>query len=87
MACTVRSASGTLILTLANYWTEATALYPILYTWIVLYAFYFFALREALAHLAFVALCYSMLLVHPGPVEPGGAAAPGRGHARWWPGS
>jgi hypothetical protein len=56
-------ALGALILTFANYWTGPTALYPIIYTWAALYAFYFFTLRLALAHLAFVALCYFVLLL------------------------
>ena len=56
-------AAGTLILTFANYWTGPTALYPIIYTWVALYAFYFFTLRVALIHLAFVALCYFGLLL------------------------
>jgi PAS domain S-box-containing protein len=55
--------AGTLILTFANYWTGPTALYPIIYTWAALYAFYFFTLRVALAHLGFVALCYFGLLL------------------------
>jgi PAS domain S-box-containing protein len=54
---------GVVILTFANYWTGPTALYPIIYTWAALYAFYFFTLRVALAHLAFVALCYFVLLL------------------------
>ena len=50
------SRPGTLILTFANYWVGPTALYPIIYSWIILYAFYFFSPAPALAHTAFVAL-------------------------------
>ena len=60
-------AAGTLILTFANYWTGATALYPILYTWVALYAFYFFTLRVALLHVGFVAVAYFVLLLIQDP--------------------
>ena len=49
-------ALGSVILTLANYWVGETGLYPIIYSWIALYAFYFFGLRVALAHVATIAL-------------------------------
>ncbi len=64
-------ALGTVILTLANYYVGPTALYPILYTWTALYAFYFFELRAALAHVALIAVGYGLLLVlenHPSAV-------------------
>ena len=61
---------GTVILTLANYWVGSSALYPIMYSWIVLYAFYFFTLGTALAHTAFVALCYLVLLIIDSPPSP-----------------
>src|SRR5215208_6455430 len=35
-------AAGTLILTFANHYTGPTALYPIVYSWVALFAFYFF---------------------------------------------
>jgi PAS domain S-box-containing protein len=54
--------AGTLILTLANYYVGPTALYPMLYSWIALFAFYFFDLRAALAHVAAIGLAYGVLL-------------------------
>jgi PAS domain S-box-containing protein len=67
----VALALGTLILTLANYFTGPTALYALLYTWVALYAFYFFGLREALLHVALIAVSYGLLLAledHPSAV-------------------
>jgi PAS domain S-box-containing protein len=64
-------ALGTVILTLANYYVGPTALYPLLYTWTALYAFYFFELRAALAHVALIAVSYGLLLAlenHPSAV-------------------
>ena len=55
-------ALGTVILTLANYWVGPTALYPMIYSWTALYAFYFFDLRSALAHLALIGVSYGLLL-------------------------
>jgi PAS domain S-box-containing protein len=63
-------AGGTLMLTLANYWFGPSALYPVMFSWAVLYAFYVFDLRYALAHLALIALAYALLLAladHPSP--------------------
>jgi PAS domain S-box-containing protein len=61
---------GTLILTLANYYVGESSLYPLLYTWTALYAFYFFPLGTALAHVAFIGLCYGALLVSQEPASP-----------------
>jgi PAS domain S-box-containing protein len=61
---------GTLILTFANYYVGESSLYPLLYTWTALYAFYFFALGVALGHVAFIALCYAVLLVIQDPMSP-----------------
>jgi PAS domain S-box-containing protein len=61
---------GTLILTVANYYVGQSSLYPLLYTWTALYAFYFFPLGIALAHVAFIALCYAVLLVIQDPASP-----------------
>jgi PAS domain S-box-containing protein len=61
---------GTLMLTLANYWFGPSALYPVMFSWAVLYAFYVFDLREALGHLTLIAASYAVLLVlanHPSP--------------------
>jgi PAS domain S-box-containing protein len=62
--------TGTLMLTLANYWFGPTALYAVMFSWAALYAFYFFELRLALAHLALIAFSYGVLLAladHPSP--------------------
>jgi PAS domain S-box-containing protein len=61
---------GTLILTFANYYVGQSSLYPLLYTWTALYAFYFFPLGTALAHVAFIGLCYAVLLVSQEPASP-----------------
>jgi PAS domain S-box-containing protein len=61
---------GTLMLTLANYWFGPTALYAMMFSWAALYAFYFFELRAALAHLAVIGVAYAVLLAladHPSP--------------------
>ena len=47
-------ASGTAIISLANYYAGPGTLYPILYTWTALYAFYFFPIREAAAQMVFL---------------------------------
>jgi PAS domain S-box-containing protein len=56
-------AAGTIILSLANYFVEATVIYPLLYTWTTLFAFYFFRVAIALAHLALVAMSYGVVLI------------------------
>jgi PAS domain S-box-containing protein len=63
-------ALGTLILTFANYYVGESSLYPLLYTFTALYAFYFFPLGTALAHVAFIAVCYSVLLAIQEPASP-----------------
>ena len=63
-------ALGTLILTFANYYVGESSLYPLLYTWTALYAFYFFPLGTALAHVAFIAVCFSVLLAIQDPASP-----------------
>jgi PAS domain S-box-containing protein len=63
-------ATGTVMLTLANYYVGSTALYPILYSWIALYAFYFFDLRGAFAHTAFIGVAYAVLLAVQEPMSP-----------------
>src|SRR3954449_2677497 len=62
--------AGTLILTFANHYTGPTALYPIIYSWVALFAFYFFDLRVALAHVAFIGVAYGVLLVIDDPPSP-----------------
>jgi PAS domain S-box-containing protein len=54
--------AGTTILSFANYYTGTTTLYPLLYTWAALYAFYFFGLGKALAHTAYIGLAYAVVL-------------------------
>ncbi len=61
---------GTLILAAANYFTEATALYPIIFSWAALYAFYFFSLRAALWHMALIGASYAVVLVVQDPKSP-----------------
>jgi PAS domain S-box-containing protein len=60
-------AAGTVILTFANHYTGATTLYPIIYSWVALFAFYFFELRAALAQVAFIGLSYGVLLAIDSP--------------------
>jgi PAS domain S-box-containing protein len=55
-------ASGTAIISLANYYAGPGTLYPILYTWTALYAFYFFPLREAAAQMVFLGISYAVVL-------------------------
>jgi PAS domain S-box-containing protein len=55
-------AAGTTILSFANYYTGTSTLYPLLYTWTALYGFYFFGLRVALAHMAYIAFAYAIVL-------------------------
>jgi PAS domain S-box-containing protein len=59
--------SGTLIVSLANYYAGPSTLYPVLYMWAALYAFYFFRLPEAFAHMAFVAISYAVVLAIQDP--------------------
>jgi PAS domain S-box-containing protein len=54
--------AGTAIISLANYYAGPSTLYPLLYMWTALYACYFFPLREALAHMAFLAVAYAVVL-------------------------
>jgi PAS domain S-box-containing protein len=54
--------AGTTIISLANYYAGPSTLYPLLYMWTALYAFYFFPLREAFAQLAFLAVAYAVVL-------------------------
>ena len=55
-------AAGTVIISLANYYAGPSTLYPLLYVWTALYAFYFFPLREAAGQMAFVAVSYAVVL-------------------------
>jgi PAS domain S-box-containing protein len=60
-------ATGTIILSLANYFVEATVIYPLLYTWTALFAFYFFRVEVALVHLGLVAVSYGLVLILVSP--------------------
>jgi PAS domain S-box-containing protein len=55
-------AAGTVLVSLANYYAGPSTLYPLLYVWASLYAFYFFPLREAFAQMAFLAIAYAVVL-------------------------
>ena len=61
--------AGTLIVSLANYYAGASTLYPVLYMWAALYAFYFFRLPEALVHMAIVAVSYAVVLAIQDPAS------------------
>ena len=50
------------MISLANLAAGQSLLYPLLYSWAALYAFYFFPMREALAHLAFIGVSYAVVL-------------------------
>jgi PAS domain-containing protein len=63
-------AAGSTILSFANYYTGTSTLYPLLYTWTALYAFYFFGLRLALAHLVYISFAYAMVLAIQDPNTP-----------------
>ena len=58
------------MLTLANYYVESTVTYPLLYTWTALFAFYFFWVNAALCHVAFIGLCYAIVLAAVEPRSP-----------------
>jgi PAS domain S-box-containing protein len=62
--------AGTTILSFANYYTGTSTLYPLLYTWTALYAFYFFSLGLALAHIAYIGLAYALVLAIQDPTSP-----------------
>jgi PAS domain S-box-containing protein len=63
-------AAGTTILSFANYYTGTSTLYPLLYTWTALYAFYFFSLGTALAHVVYIAFAYAVVLAIQDPNSP-----------------
>ena len=59
--------SGVLIVSLANYYAGPSTLYPLLYMWASLYAFYFFRPIEAFAHMTVVAVSYAIVLAIQNP--------------------
>jgi PAS domain S-box-containing protein len=58
-ACT---ALGTVLVAWANHFVGPSALSPILYTWMALYAFAFFRRRDALLHMVFIGATYIVVL-------------------------
>jgi PAS domain S-box-containing protein len=56
-------ATGTIILSFANYYVDTTVIYPLMYTWTALFAFYFFRVEVALAHIALIAVSYALVLI------------------------
>jgi PAS domain S-box-containing protein len=61
---------GTAMVALANEFAGVTALYPLLFTWPILYAFYFLDRRAAIAHVALAGLAYAIVLVIQDPPSP-----------------
>ncbi|MEA2366138.1 MAG: hypothetical protein QOI32_1650 [Thermoleophilaceae bacterium] len=59
--------AGTVIISFANHYAGPSTLYPLLYMWTALYAFYFFPLREAIVQLAIVAVSYAVVLAVQNP--------------------
>ena len=59
--------AATAILAFANYYTGTSALYPILFSWPALYAFYFFRLPAALVYVALIGLAYGIVLAIQSP--------------------
>jgi len=52
----------TIILSLVIHYTEHATLYPLIYMWPALYAFYFFSTPVALVHLACIGVAYATVL-------------------------
>jgi PAS domain S-box-containing protein len=52
----------TIILSLVIHYTQQTGLYPLIYMWPALYAFFFFSTWKAVAHLAFIGVAYATVL-------------------------
>jgi PAS domain S-box-containing protein len=55
-------ATVTVLLSLLVHYAEQAALYPLIYMWPALYAFYFFSTSAALAHLVLVGVAYGTVL-------------------------
>jgi PAS domain-containing protein len=54
---------GTLLVAIANYFSHGTAFFPLLFTWIGLYAFYFFPARIGVAYVGLIGVSYAVVLV------------------------
>ncbi|MEA2155228.1 MAG: hypothetical protein QOE11_1368 [Solirubrobacteraceae bacterium] len=52
----------TVILSLVIHYTHQTGLYPLIYMWPALYAFFFFSTGRAIAQLAFIGVAYATVL-------------------------
>jgi PAS domain S-box-containing protein len=66
----VALAIGTTLISFANYSAGDLQLYALLYTWAGLYAFYFFDLRAALAHIVYIGVSYAVVLAARDPASP-----------------
>src|SRR5215207_4348570 len=55
-------AAVTLLLSMIVHYAEQETLYPLIYMWPALYAFYFFSTPTAIAHLAFIGAAYGIVL-------------------------
>ncbi len=58
----VALAAGTVMVALANDFTGQTALYPLLFSWPILYAFYFLERSAAIAHVTLAGVAYVIVL-------------------------
>ena len=70
-------AAGTTILSFANYYAGTSTLYPLLYTWTALYAFYFFGLRAGARPRGLHRRRLRRRAGDPGPEQPGDPLAAG----------
>jgi len=61
---------GTMIISFANYYGGTSTLYPLLYTWTALYAFYFFTVGLGLVHMASIGAAYAVVLAIQDPASP-----------------
>jgi PAS domain S-box-containing protein len=55
-------ATVTIVLSLDVHYTQQAGLYPLVYMWPALYAFFFFSTSRAIAHLAFIGVAYGTVL-------------------------
>jgi PAS domain S-box-containing protein len=55
-------AAGTILVAATNHFVGPGVLFPIVYTWMALYAFAFFRRAEAMAHMALIGLSYVLVL-------------------------
>jgi diguanylate cyclase (GGDEF)-like protein len=64
----VAAAGATVLATVAVYaWGTESSYGPLPYLWVTLFAFYFFSLRAAVAHMAFIAIAYGVALAIESP--------------------